>query len=715
MAPAVVSTAMDLRGEWRAAPADDELRRRYHDSDFDDRLWHAIPVPSHWAASDAFRAAGGPLLFRRQFDATAAKHRRYWLCFDGVFYQGDVWLDGTYLGDTEGYYVPHRFEITDQLAQRREHILALEVASPRNTDPQSKRVLGGCLVDDPQLGSWNPGGIWRPVRITGTGPVAILHARLKCTEATEERGQLTIRLVVDSDSGRKVTFRTRVAGTEHSYEQSVAAGENRVQWSVTVNRPPRWWPHSMGTAALHDVHVSVIVDDDPSLSDERRWRTGFRSVELDNWRLSVNGERLFLKGASIGPAADDLAGLTVSELCADLLEARRCGLDLVRVHTHISRPELYEYADSIGLLLWQDLPLHRRYGRGVRKQALRQAREAVDLLAHHPSIAIWCAHNEPYAVDEHLAPTAARQGYGRGSMMRLLPQQIPSWNRSVLDGSLRVTLDRNDGTRPVVAHSGVGPHIPQLSGTDSHLWFGWYEDQVEAIAQLAATLPRLVRFVSEFGAQSVPAAAEFCEPERWPDLPWERLVNDHGCQTAVFDERVSPDHYATFDEWRVATQEYQALVIRRTIELLRRIKYRPTGGFCLYRLSDARPEIGFSLIDHERREKRALQSLREVCRPVIPVLDPLPDPLRAGTPLDLAVHVVSDLRQPLSDVEVRATITSASGVVRRGWGGDIDADSVACIGQLTFDAPPAGELAVELELRHPELTPVTARYQRFIR
>ena len=37
----------------------------------------------------------------------AAADRRWWLRFDGLFYQGDVWLDGTYLGDTEGYFSPH--------------------------------------------------------------------------------------------------------------------------------------------------------------------------------------------------------------------------------------------------------------------------------------------------------------------------------------------------------------------------------------------------------------------------------------------------------------------------------------------------------------------------------------------------------------------------------------------------------------------------------
>ena len=56
------------------------------------------------------------------------------------------------------------------------------------------------------------------------------------------------------------------------------------------------------------------------------------------------------------------------------------------------------------------------------------------------------------------------------------------------------------------------------------------------------------RFVTEFGAQAVPDDADFCEPERWPDLDWERLGRTHALQKAVFDRYVPPADHATFDE-----------------------------------------------------------------------------------------------------------------------------------------------------------------------
>src|SRR3954469_16035993 len=134
---------MDLAG-WRAAIADEDLRRRYTEPSFDDARWEPIDVPGHWRSSSAFADTDGPLLYRTRFDhAAPAAGQRTWLTFDGLFYQGDVWLDGTYLGDTEGYFNPHTFEISEQLSDRSEHTLSVEVTCAPQTDRSAKRNLTG--------------------------------------------------------------------------------------------------------------------------------------------------------------------------------------------------------------------------------------------------------------------------------------------------------------------------------------------------------------------------------------------------------------------------------------------------------------------------------------------------------------------------------------------------------------------------------------------
>ena len=70
--------------------------------------------------------------------------------------------------------------------------------------------------------------------------------------------------------------------------------------------------------------------------------------------------------------------------------------------------------------------------------------------------------------------------------------------------------------------------------------------------------------------------------------------------------------------------------MRRHIEALRRIKYRPTGGFAQFCFADGHPAVTWSVLGHDRAPKAAYDALREACRPVIVVADRLPEDVTAG-------------------------------------------------------------------------------------
>lgn len=704
---------MDLSGRWQALAADDDIRRSWLDDASDDAAWEPIDVPGHWRSTPAFGDHDGPVLHRTRFTHDApAPGDRAWLVLDGCFYQGDVWLDGAYVGDTEGYFFPHGFEVTDALAARSEHLLGIDLTCSNPTDRTAKRNLTGVFQHwdcfDPD---WNPGGIWRPVHLERSGPVRIRHLRVTCREATAEQAVVGLRGVLDAAEGGIATVRTTVGGIDHVEEHTLAAGENQLSWRVTIPDPDLWWPHALGDQPLHDVTVEVHLPDAEVASDRRECRIGLRQVALRSWIFTINGERLFLKGANHGPTRMALGDASPDEVRRDVDLAVETGLDLLRVHAHISRPELYEAADEAGLLLWQDMPLQWGYARTVRKEAVRQAREAVDLLGHHPSVAIWCGHNEPLGLDVEpgqldVAASAVRFFAG---------QELPTWNKSILDRSIKRTLQRHDGTRPVVAHSGVLPHPPRLDGTDSHLYFGWYHGDERHLPTFARLLPRMVRFVSEFGAQAVPETDDFMEPARWPDLDWERLGRHHALQKAVFDRHVPPADHATYEGWKAATQRYQALVVRRHVEELRRLKYRPTGGFAQFSFADGHPGVTWSVLDHERVPKAGWEALRAACAPVIVVADRLPAAVAPGDPLALDVHVVSDRREPITGAEATVRASWAGGEHTWRFGGDVAADAVARVGTLQLVVPDApGPLELDLRLVDADGAELATNFDRTV-
>jgi beta-mannosidase len=698
---------MDLSGTWRAAVADDDLRRGALGLDFDDDGWEPIAVPGHWRSTPAFAGSDGPLLYRTRFELDPGPAgARHWVVLDGVFYQADVFLDGAYLGDPEGYFFPHSYEITDLARLAPEHVLAVEVACSPPLDRKAKRNLTGIFQHwDCMDPSWNPGGLWRRVRVERTGPVRITRMRVLCRDADAARANVMVRADLDSDESRTVRIRTTLDGdVERELEHSLAKGTNTVEWTFGVDNPSLWWPRALGDQPLANLEVTVSVDHEPSHA--RAVRTGLRQVAMHRWVLTVNGERLFLKGANIGPTRMALAEASPDELRRDVALAADAGLDLLRVHGHITRPELYEAADELGMLIWQDLPLQWGYARSVGKQAARQAAEAVDLLGHHPSVAIWCGHNEPIALDVPPGePVHAKR------VELISGQELPSWNRSILDARIKRTLERADGSRPVVAHSGIAPHLPQLDGTDSHLYFGWYHGDERDLPGFAAAWPRMVRFVSEFGAQAVPTDAAFMEPGRWPHLDWDRLQREHALQKSVFDQRVPPAEHASFEGWQDATQRYQARLLRHHIETLRRLKYRPTGGFCLFSLTDALPAVTWSLLGHDRAAKRAYHVVTEACRPVIVVADRLPSGVVPGEAVAVDVHVVSDLREPVEGAAIAAVASWPGGQQGWRWQGDIPPDSCVRVGTIQVVVPDApGPFVLNLDLVAGDVA-ATNRYE----
>jgi beta-mannosidase len=181
----------------------------------------------------------------------------------------------------------------------------------------------------------------------------------------------------------------------------------------------------------------------------------------------------------------------------------------------------------------------------------------------------------------------------------------------------------------------------------------------------------------------------------------------------VFDRRVPPADYGSFAEWRDATQRYQANLIRRQVEVLRRLKYRPTGGFAQFHLADPHPAVSWSVLGADRAPKLGYEALREACLPVIVVADRLPPAVTPGQALALDVHVVSDKREPIEGARVAARLTWPGGEHLWRWTGDVPPDTCVRVGTLQFvvpegpegdDTPSGSALSLALVLHHPPST-----------
>jgi beta-mannosidase len=258
----------------------------------------------------------------------------------------------------------------------------------------------------------------------------------------------------------------------------------------------------------------------------------------------------------------------------------------------------------------------------------------------------------------------------------------------VLDRAVARAIGRADPTRPVVRHSG--------DLNEAHAWFGWLHGELADLGPAIRTVPRIGRLLAKFGAQSVPSSAGWMQPERWPHLDWDALAEHHGMQRAAFDAHVPAADAKSFEEWRDATQSYQAALLQLQIEDLRRCRHDPSAGFSLFTLVDPMPAIGYGIVDHERVPKRAYAAVRDACRPLLPMVDP-----RTGS-----VHVVNDTRAAFTN----AVITITTDARTRRWQGDAGPSSLTYIGSIELE----DAVDVEAVLEHAKVGRVVNRYPLLI-
>ena len=258
-----------------------------------------IDVPGHWRnhpkfAAERRSAALSPSIHGDAPDAG----RRRWVTLDGIFYQADVWLDGAYLGDPEGYFIPHTFDITAWAGfatstcwpsrWRARHRAVPATAQHHRRAPTVRR-------DRPQL---EPGRHVAAGHVYDTGPVRI--DRLACCAAMPTRHERTC----DSTPGSTATIAGgRGCGTPdgrpiEETERTIAGGHNDVSGTST------------STTRRCGGHVRSANNHSPRCRRGGRRRRGQRSPAggapgCGRWRgttgCSVNGERLFLKGANLLP------------------------------------------------------------------------------------------------------------------------------------------------------------------------------------------------------------------------------------------------------------------------------------------------------------------------------------------------------------------------------------------------------------------------------
>ena len=426
-----------------------------------------------------------------------ASARRHTLRFEGANTVAEVWVNGRKAGGHVGGYVGFDIDITPFVRDGANELL-VRVDNGENLDliPSHRgdfTIYGG-LTRDVWLVSLAPVSVARIVIRTPevTRKLARVTVGIELADASRAPGSYTLETVLTDPRGRVVARASRRIAlrgaslgpdgrpTTHSGRE--AALDQTVELPA-VRSPMLWSPAS---PSLY--RVSVTLSDRQGVIDRVEDRTGFRWFRFAaNGPFYLNGERLLLRGthrheehAGLGAAVPD------SRHRRDLELAKEMGANFIRLAHYPQDPEVYRTADSLGLLVWDELPWDRGGLGGPEWQAntKRLLREQIGQNINHPSIILWSLGNEVYDLVE--APNSGDTGELRGFLAEL------KGIAHELDPSRPTSMRKFDAGADV-----VDVYSPSI-------WAGWYRGVYRgyesAIADARAKFPRF--FHMEYGADA---------------------------------------------------------------------------------------------------------------------------------------------------------------------------------------------------------------------
>ena len=726
---------LTLADHWQIRPLD-EFRQGIYPRD--NEGWLDAIVPAHWQQIPSLALHTGKVVYRCRFAAQPSPPSplslsgrggaenvllrslpsplegegqgvrghaapRHWLRLNGVFYRSRSYLNGVDLGDHEGYFAPYEPEVTGLLEA--ENTLLIEVDCPEERNKLGKTMVTGvfshwdCL--DPHA---NPGGIWLPVELHTSGPVRLHQARLLTVACDDRFAQVRFDLELDAAAPGPVTLRVRFtprtfdAATQvFEQQRTLRQGPQELGGLVKLREPRLWWTHDLGRPDLYAVTVEVLRDN--SVSDQCVVTFGVRTFELRNWIAYLNGVRFLIKGNNYPPGDMRIATMTRERYDADLRLVREAHMNLLRVHAHIDHPLLYEAADAAGMLLWQDFPLQWVYDAQVLEPARHQVRAMVRLLGSHPSVVVWCMHNEAFLIED----TADE------SLLARLRTQFTalgfSWNRDVLDTQLKALTQQEDPTRPVIRSSGEF-HIPYVrEGTDGHAYFGWYSNHgtLEDAEMMQRRFPGNMSFMTEFGAQSFPnlASSRRFISEPLSDEVVATLESRHGLQGEIMANWIAWREAGSLAEVVEMSQDYQIFINRYYIDRLRHRKYQPTGGIVAFLFVDPYPAVLWSVVDYWRVPKRSYYAMQMAYSPQYTYCLYAPRTYAVGEAISLPLAVVNDARRAILGARLEARLFDPTGVLlaEARHSVDLPADCLPIVvDQLRLTPSIPGRYALDLAL-----------------
>ncbi len=541
--------------------------------------------------------------------------KRIWINFDGINYKANVWINGKKAGEIKGAFARGIFDITSLVTPNQESAIAIEVSPQPNPGiPQEHTIANGMGkngwytgIDGPtflcSIGwDWIPAirdrntGIWQKVYLSTTGLVKIKNPFVKTDLQLPDttNASITIQTTVANNTSLpqkgvlkgyfdNVTFQQPVELAPNSSKEITFLPEDFNQ--LNIKNPKLWWPNGYGNQALHQLHLSFIIDN--TISDAQEVSFGIRKFAYsdkssENLFVSVNGVPVICKGGCWG-MDDAMKRLSYTRLEAQIKMHKLANYTMIRNWVGQSTSEdFYRLCDKYGIMLWDEF-FQANPSDGPNptdiKLYLHNVQEKILRFRNHPSIAIWCGRNEGHP-----------------------PKEI--------DDSLIVMMSRLDGSRLFQSSSTDG------RGVNSGGPYKWRPDEDFYTINEA--------FKTETGSVSVPTLESI--HGMMPQKDWEEVNDDwaehdftKGAQNGGGFRNMITDRYGKVKNLADFVRKSQLAdydAFRAMYEGRFSQLFNPVTGVLTWMSHPAQPSFVWQLYHYDLEPNSALFAVKKACEPI---------------------------------------------------------------------------------------------------
>ena len=417
--PATDAWFQSLNGDWKFNYSDSPAQRPvgFFQESFNVDDWDVIPVPSNWERHGHGYAiyVNVPYPFeinepevpveknpvgsyRRTFDVPANwREKDIFVQLGAVSSAFYLWINGQYVGYSEGSKTPSEFDVTSYVRPG-ENSIAVEVY----------RWSTGSYLEDQDF--WSLSGIQRDVSLYARSKQRLrdffVHTGLT---NTYQDADFRLEAALQNAENEPVPVKFHVTVTKEGstvFDQRSEAvlnpGNNQLEMSELLTAVSSW---SAEVPTLYTLTMTLESDSGEVLESITS-DIGFRSIEIKNGRFLVNGKLVKLKGTNLHEHHDDTGHvLDEATMLEDIRMMKAANLNAVRT-SHYPFPErFYELTSQHGLYVVDEANIES-HGYGYdhdktlgnkphwKEHHLDRTRRFVERDKNFASIVIWSLGNE---------------------------------------------------------------------------------------------------------------------------------------------------------------------------------------------------------------------------------------------------------------------------------------------------------------------------------